>query len=153
MIIPFAIMFATACITTWYFYKKTDDHQTDDGIPPGKPLNLQGAVVFGVVYMLILLLVSYANDVGGSRGILFSGAVSGMTDIDAITISVARLAGATVNLEIAQITILLSTISNTIVKMGIAIWAGSKELRKHLYLGYGLILVSALLAMGVLLGF
>lgn len=153
MIIPFAILFATALITTGYFYRKADDHKTESDIPPGKPLNLHGAIVFGIIYMLILVLVSYANDVGGSRGILFSSFVSGMTDIDAITISVARLGRSSLDPGIAQVAILLAALSNTVVKMGIAVWAGSRQLRKHLYLGYGLIFVSALVALGVLLVF
>jgi len=92
-------------------------------------------------------VVSYANENLGERGILISSAVAGLSDIDAITISVSKLAGIKLDFSIASTAVLIGTISNTLVKMGIGIWAGSNTLRKDLYLGYGVIFISALLAL------
>ena len=49
--------------------------------------------------------------------------------------------------SVAAKAVLIATISNTLVKMGIGIWAGSASLRKYLYLGYGVIFLTALLVL------
>jgi uncharacterized membrane protein (DUF4010 family) len=49
----------------------------------------------------------------------------------------------------ARNAILIAIATNTILKFVIALWAGSKELKKSIYLGYGLILLSALVALVV----
>src|SRR5690606_859094 len=122
----------------------------DTTLPEGKPLNMQSVIVFGIVYTLIILLVSYTNEYFGSSGIFISSTIAGLTDIDAITISVSKLAGDSLSIPVAQNAILLATISNTIVKIGIALWAGSKELRKYIYIGYGCIFLAALIAFALL---
>jgi uncharacterized membrane protein (DUF4010 family) len=73
-----------------------------------------------------------------------------LTDIDAITISVSKLAGKPVSLSIAQNAILLATLCNTIVKIGISLWAGSQRLRKYVLIGYGLVFTGGLVGFVIL---
>lgn len=134
-------------ITLFFYFKQRGKEIIDTNIRQGKPLDLQGALVFGVIYMVILLVVSYANEQLGEQGLMISSAIAGLSDIDAITISVSKLAGLTLDFSIAANALLVATIANTIVKMGIGIWAGSKSLRKYLYVGYGVIFISALVAL------
>ncbi len=119
----------------------------DQLIPLKKPLDLKSALVFGAIYSTILLLVSYANENLGERGTFISSAIAGISDIDAITISVSKLAGNQLIMQIAGISILIATISNTLVKMGIGIYAGSIELRKKLILGYGVVFGAGIIAL------
>jgi uncharacterized membrane protein (DUF4010 family) len=104
-------------------------------------------MIFGLIYTVILLVVSYANENLGESGILLSSAIAGFSDIDAVTISLAKLSGLTVDLRIASMAILLAAISNTLVKMGIGIYAGSAGLKKNLIVGYGTMFVTALLSL------
>lgn len=145
--IIFLVFMAAIGITLFLYFTKGKKEVFDTEIPKGKTLDLVGALVFGLIYTIILLVVSYANENLGERGILISSAVAGLSDIDAITISVSKLAGVRLDLSIAAIAVLIATISNTLVKMGIGIWAGSQALRKDLYLGYGVIFITALLAL------
>lgn len=145
--IIFLVFMAAIGITLFLYFTKGKKEVFDTEIPKGKPLDLVGALVFGLIYTIILLVVSYANENLGERGILISSAVAGLSDIDAITISVSKLAGVRLDLSIASIAVLIATISNTLVKMGIGIWAGSQTLRKDLYLGYGVIFIAAVLAL------
>lgn len=145
--IIFLVFMAAIGITLSLYFTKGKKEVFDTEIPKGKPLDLVGSLVFGLIYTIILLVVSYANENLGERGILISSAVAGLSDIDAITISVSKLAGVRLDLSIAAIAVLIATISNTLVKMGIGIWAGSQTLRKDLYLGYGVIFITALLAL------
>jgi uncharacterized membrane protein (DUF4010 family) len=132
-------------ITLFLYFTKGKSEINETELPKGKPLDLIGALVFGMIYSVILLVVSYANENLGESGIQISSAIAGLSDIDAITISVSKLAGGKLGLSIASSAIMIATISNTFVKMGIGIWAGSKTLRKDLFIGYGVILFSAIL--------
>ncbi len=143
----FLVFLAAIGVTLFLYFTKGKKEIFDTEIPKGKPLDLVGALVFGLIYTAILLVVSYANENLGERGILISSAVAGLSDIDAITISVSKLAGVRLDLSIASIAVLIATISNTLVKLGIGIWAGSPTLRKDLYLGYGIIFIAAVLAL------
>jgi uncharacterized membrane protein (DUF4010 family) len=103
-----------------------------------KPLDLIGALVFGGIYVLILLGVSYANEYFGDQGTLVSSALAGISDIDAVSISIAKLTGISIPLPLAEVAILFACLSNTFVKLGLGCYLGSPQLRKLLLRGYGI---------------
>ncbi|HEY9221558.1 MAG TPA: MgtC/SapB family protein [Lutibacter sp.] len=149
--IPLLIILLTTFGIAMHFYNKQFEKQhAVDKIVLGDPLNIKNAVFFGIFYMGILLLVSYANHTYGTKGIYVSSAISALTDIDAITISVSKLGGETINLLIAQNAILVATLANTIVKIGIALWMGSKQLKKYVLIGYGCIFIAGIIGFLVL---
>lgn len=141
------VLFSGIVVTLYFYLQQKGKKIIDTTIPKSKPLDIQGALVFGAIYMVILLVVSYANEKMGNEGLLISSAIAGLSDIDAITITVSKLAGQPLDFSTASNALLIATISNTLVKMGIGIWAGSPSLRRHLYLGYGVILFTALVAL------
>ena len=141
-----AIVFLAAIGVAIYFYlKQQKKDKTDSSIRQGKPLDLPGALVFGIIYIVILLVVNYANEQMGDEGLMISSAIAGLSDVDAITITISKLATEVEGFAIFENAILIAIISNTLVKMGIAFWAGSKELRKFLYIGYGLMIAVSIL--------
>ncbi|PZV79748.1 uncharacterized membrane protein (DUF4010 family) [Algoriphagus aquaeductus] len=151
LLFPVLIVFLAGLgITVYIFAKRKKELMDDQLIPLKKPLDLKSALVFGAIYSAILLLVSYANENLGERGTFISSAIAGISDIDAITISVSKLAGNQLIMQIAGISILIATISNTLVKMGIGIYAGSMELRKKLILGYGVVFGAGIIALFII---
>ena len=149
--LPLLIIFFTAFGVALFFYNKQFEKQRSvDKIVLGDPLNIRNAVFFGVFYMGILLLVSYANQTYGANGIYFSSSISALTDVDAIAISVSKLGGTTINLLIAQNAILLATLSNTVVKIGIALFTGSHKLKNYVLIGYGCIFIAGIIGFLVL---
>jgi uncharacterized membrane protein (DUF4010 family) len=146
--VVFLVVFLVGIAVTLYFYfKQRNQKVSSTNIPIGKPLDLQGAFSFGVLYTVILLVVSYANDQLGDRGLMLSSGIAGLTDIDAITITVSKLTGLNFDMNLAARAIIVATASNTLVKMGIGIWKGSSSLRKDLYIGYGIIFISLIAAL------
>ncbi|MBI3133978.1 MAG: MgtC/SapB family protein [Bacteroidetes bacterium] len=143
------IITAGACSTLFFHFKSRKRVDSVTNVRPGKPLDLHGALAFGALYVIILVFVSYGHENLGDHGMLALSAVAGLSDIDAITISVSRFAGTTLDFSIAVNALLIATMSNTVVKLGIGIWAGSAQLRKYLYIGYGIILFAALVALVV----
>lgn len=147
LVIPVSFVFLVALgVAVAFYYKQRKSESIETEMGKGKPLDIQGALFFGLVYTVILLVVSYANEYLGEKGMLISSAIAGLSDIDAITISVSKIAGESLSLSIASNAILIATVSNTIVKLGIGISAGSLELRKHLFMGYGIVFISIVLA-------
>ena len=151
LLLPLLIVFFTALGITLFFYKKqsTKPHFKGEMLL-GDPLNIKNSLFFGVFYTGILLLVSYASNVYGAKGIYISSAISALTDIDAIAISVSKLGGTSINFLTAQNAILLATLANTIVKIGIAIWMGSKDLKKYVLIGYGFVFIAGIIGFLIL---
>jgi uncharacterized membrane protein (DUF4010 family) len=140
------IFLSAVGITLYIFFKGKNKEINAAEMPQSKPLDLKGALIFGVIYVVILLVVSYANENLGDGGILVSSGIAGFSDIDAISISISKLTGESLELKIGAIAILIAVISNTLVKMGIGLYAGSRELRKNLLIGYGTMFIAALIA-------
>ncbi len=144
------VFLAAIGVTLFFYFREKKKQNVDASIPLGKPLNLTGALFFGIIYMVILLVIAYANEFFGERGIYITSGIAGLTDLDAITISISKLGGDSISAHMAQNAILIATTCNTVLKFGIALWAGSQELKKYIYVGFGLILLGALIAFGVL---
>ncbi|MDD3721470.1 MAG: DUF4010 domain-containing protein [Lutibacter sp.] len=151
LIIPLLILLLTAFGVALYFYKsKYGKPALIDEIALGDPLNIKNAVFFGIFYLGILLLVNYANQTYGTKGIYVSSAISALADINAISISVSKLGGTTMNILFAQNAILIAALSNTVVKIGIAIFTGSRQLKKYVLVGYGFIFIAGVIGFLVL---
>ncbi|SDH30889.1 MgtC/SapB family protein [Winogradskyella thalassocola] len=149
--LPLVIIFGSGLAITIYFYKKQKGEKHYNGnLPLGEPLNIKDATLFGLLYTGILILVSYASTEYGSKGIYLSSAISALTDIDAISISVSKLGGTTINFLTAQNAILLATLANTIVKIGISLYSGSQQLKKYVLVGYGIIFLAGIIGFIIL---
>jgi uncharacterized membrane protein (DUF4010 family) len=111
------------------------------------PAELKGALLFGALYALVLLATAAVKDHFGARALYGVAVVSGFVDLDAITLSTARLAAAD-RLEPATAwrVILTAALSNMAFKTGIAWVLGSTRLMARLWLP-----VAAVLAGGVAL--
>jgi uncharacterized membrane protein (DUF4010 family) len=97
------------------------------------PFDLMSAIKFGLLYALVLLISRAAQMYLGETGLYLSSIISGLADVDAITLSMAELSRTGVlGMDQAALAIVLATMSNTLVKGGIAIIAGSSTLKKSI---------------------
>ena len=58
---------------------------------PENPTQMKSAVVFALMYALVLFALAAAEEYVGQRGLYAVAALSGLTDMDAITLSTARM--------------------------------------------------------------
>jgi len=126
-----------------YFSQRTDEEGEVDF---SNPFELGPAVKFGLIYGVILVVSKAAQTYLGDTGLYLSSIVAGLTDVDAITLSVAELSRDTGNLSLntgAQ-AIVLAAMSNTAVKGGIVLSSGSSALRRALLPGFLLMLVAGI---------
>lgn len=113
------------------------------GVAVSNPFELGPAITFGLLYGLILLVARAAQFYFGDTGVYLSSVLSGLADVDAITLSMAELSSSgNVALPTAARAIVLATMSNTVVKGGIVLSSGSAALRRALLPGFLLILVT-----------
>jgi uncharacterized membrane protein (DUF4010 family) len=98
------------------------------------PTEIRAAITFGALYALILILSAWLQDIAGSQGLYLLALISGLTDVDAITLSALRLFNATqINAAQAVTTITLAILSNLVFKMGlVAVIGGSVLARRTL---------------------
>ncbi len=109
-------------------------------LPAQNPLNLSEALKFGAIYVTILLLVGLAREEFGNEGIYVISGISGLTDVDAITISLANI-GADIKTMAAYNGILIAALANSIFKYGFCLVFGNPNLKKYTSLGFLTILL------------
>jgi uncharacterized membrane protein (DUF4010 family) len=118
------------------------------------PTQLRTAFGFGAIYAVILLLAAWANDLLGSRGLIALAAVSGLTDVDAITLSSLRLLdNGALSQETALTAVGVAVASNLVFKAGVAASAGGPLMRwavLRAFIGPVLALVAGLWALHAL---
>ena len=105
------------------------------------PLQISAALKMTVLFQAVLFAVFAMNLVWGTAGVFASGAVLGLTDVDALTISMARIGGVALDPAVAARAIAIGILSNTVMKAVLAISLGRASFR--------LLAVAWLLAMAV----
>lgn len=116
------------------------------------PTEIRTALSFGLLYGVVLLLSAWLQDVAGSQGLYLVALASGLTDVDAITLSTLRLFNQqTLNAGPAVIAIGLASLSNLAFKSGLVVAIGGRPLARRVLpglaaIGIGFTLGIALLA-------
>ena len=111
-----------------------------DTLEFSNPFDLVSAIKFGLLYALILLVARSAQLYFGDTGVYISSLLSGLADVDAISISLAQLSDAgTVSMTVAAQSIVIATIT----KGAIVIIGGASQLKQALLPGMLLVLITA----------
>ena len=116
----------------------SDGRATTELPEPGNPAELKAASVFGALYAAVLLAVAFARDRFGTAGLYIVAAISGLTDVDAITLSTSRLVdGGRARPDTGWRAILLASLSNLVFKAGIVAVLGSRALLGRMAVLFG----------------
>ena len=101
------------------------------------PTQLRSALFFGVVYTAVLFLLAASREYVGSEGLYMIAVLSGLTDMDAITLSTARMAAEDAHLAAEGWRLIVAaSMSNMVFKAGVARLMGGPELGRRLALWY-----------------
>ena len=92
------------------------------------PLQFWGSIQLALMFQLVLYGVGWLSGTFGSQGLLVSGAVLGLTDMDALTISMARSVQV-IDWETAARALAIGVLSNTLLKTAAALALGSGRFR------------------------
>lgn len=100
-------------------------------LPVKNPLNLATALQFGLLYAGIIFVSKAVLDTFSEGSILLVAGLSGINDVDAITLSTATLVrDGGLSESVGAQAVLLAVAVNTLVKAGIAIAVGGRELAR-----------------------
>jgi len=93
--------------------------RAEDEVPHGapqlhNPFEITPALIFGALFVVLIVATSVVRDTLGNSGLIALGAVVGVTDIDPFILSLARPGGAAADVAVAGM--LVAMMSNTIAK-------------------------------------
>lgn len=149
--LPYAIMALTTLGIAGYLCRETSISKRKTQDTPGdldikNPFSLSSAIKFGLFFALVLLLVKITQTYLPATGLYAVAALVGLTDVDALTLSMAEYAQKGGNEATAAAAIVIASLSNTIVKGAYAALLGSPALRKRIVPATGLIVFAGLIS-------
>ena len=142
-----AVILIMALISVALFYVINKDSSADEKMPePKNPAQFKSALIFGLLYGFILLAVAFTKEQFGNSALYIVSIVSGLTDVDAITLSLSQLIkDGALKATIGWKLILLAGLSNMLFKGIMAIVLGAKEIAKWIAIAFGIAIISGLL--------
>jgi len=144
---PMIIMGVLGIFLGIMVWRSSGVKKMDSGVKLENPFSLKPALIFGALFLAIIFISNLANIYFGSRGVYIASIISGVADVDAITISMALLAqNGTISSITAVTAITLASISNTIVKFGIALFLGTRSFGKNVGILFAVIIAAGLIA-------
>lgn len=147
MIVPIAVEFVVMVLLCVFLFYRIQKGKSDDEMPePKNPAQLKTALVFGLLYGIILLAVAFVNEEFENEALYVVAIISGLTDVDAITLSLSQLMKkGSLEVDTGWRLILLASLSNLLFKGILAATLGTKQLAKWVGITFGISIVTGLL--------
>lgn len=122
------VLMAAPAILAWYGIPRQSAEMPDQG----NPTHLKSAILFALMYTLVLWLLAAARKYAGQEGLYLVAGLSGLTDMDAITLSTARMARAdSLFAAHAWRLIVVAAMANLVFKASIVALLGQRRLFLH----------------------
>jgi uncharacterized membrane protein (DUF4010 family) len=143
--VPLGAMTAVGAVAAGALYWRTTSTDTVEPEELRNPFRLGPALLFGVVFAVVLLVSEYAHEWFGASGVYATAFLSGLADVDAITITLSKLAAdGAVSAPVATTGIVIAAVANTFVKVALAWLLGTRELGRLVTLVLGVVVLSGL---------
>lgn len=129
--LPMAVMMLGFYLPAYWIWRYNRLDGSESPTLNQNPLALSSAFFFGLVLLVIMLLANLLQDWFGDAGTLLLATISGITDVDAITLALGRQSTGNLLLSTATLGIFIASAVNSLVKMGMASVIGTPALRKY----------------------
>jgi uncharacterized membrane protein (DUF4010 family) len=130
MLPPMAVLLALIILVCAGWWFRGHEKQVNENLEAENPAELQTALVFAGLYALIRLLVAAAQEHFGEQGVFVAAGLSGLADMDAITLSTAGMVNdGRIPDDLGWRAILLAAASNLSFKCAAAMILGHPALR------------------------
>jgi uncharacterized membrane protein (DUF4010 family) len=107
------------------------------------PSELKSALGFAALYAIVVFAVAAAKQHFGQQGLYAVALLSGLTDMDAITLSTAQLvSSARLDADHGWRVIVLASLANLVFKSLIVMVVGQRQLRSRIVPLFGLVLLA-----------
>lgn len=147
LILPLALEFIIISgLCAFLFYKINKETENDEMPEPRNPAQFKTALAFGLLYGLVLLAVAYTKEEFGNNALYIVSFISGLTDVNAITLSISQLMnGDGLEAAVAWRLIMVALLANLLFKGILVAIIGTKQLIKWTAIIFGISIVSGLL--------
>ena len=125
--LPFLVMTVIMFLGALFHIRHAKKVKLPD-LPIQEPLSISMAVKFGLFLVAITVLAQAARIWMGETGVYLLSFFSGMADVDAISLSLARLEHGELAVEVALMGITIAAITNTLVKLALVFVIGGRTL-------------------------
>jgi uncharacterized membrane protein (DUF4010 family) len=149
MLLPFGAMAVVTAGAAFLALRRAQPQQpvAGAGVALRNPFSLTAAMKFGTLFAVVLLLVTLVQQHFPAGGTYVVAALAGLTDVDAITLSMATLArGGDPDLATAAACVVVAALANTLVRCGLTVALASAGLRRQAVLLTALLAVISLAA-------
>lgn len=148
MLVPPAAVMALA---TLIFFRRAATPGQSSPLVLSDPFEMSEVLKFGLLLAVVTLAAKIVGIGSGEMGLVPLAAVSGMVDVDPITLAAARLSGSTITPAVAATVILVAAGANLVFKSAVAVVVGSRVLAGYL-LGTAAASAAAAVAIWALFG-
>jgi uncharacterized membrane protein (DUF4010 family) len=142
--LPYILGTIVGLLFVGYLYKNEKVYTVEHIAVINNPLELSQALKLGLIFGLIFGSISFFQSKFGDLGVYLISFISGLTDVDAITLSLSQLATVKISELTAMYGIMIATVVNSIVKLGIVFVLGGRKIGMVMALFY-------LLSIGVMM--
>jgi uncharacterized membrane protein (DUF4010 family) len=152
VIVPFTLMLVAGLFFIFVIQraKSTEEATIHPEYRINNPLKLSTAIKFGALFAIVLVVVEYAQTFLGSSGVYLASMLAGLTDVDAIALSVTRLAdSAQLASDVAGVAVIIAALMNTVSKGAISYFSGSPELRRPVISALVLMIIVGVISGGL----
>lgn len=132
LVVPMITMAVLAGVCAFLYYRLSSGQSGKHGtqnVPLKNPFSLISALKFALLFGIVLLVVKYVQQNFPSQGFYVVAALAGLTDVDAITLSMADYAKGGGDAKTAVTSITIAAVSNTLVKCGFVFFFGAGRIR------------------------
>jgi uncharacterized membrane protein (DUF4010 family) len=144
ILIPLAVMIASGLLVSivLFFLSRKHKEGAHGEMEFKNPFEIGRALKFAAIFIVVMFISKAAAVHFGNTGTYIAALLGGLTDMDAITLSMARMAGSGLDMKIAAVAILIAAASNTVVKTSLATSLGGWNYGKRLIIGYAAVLAA-----------
>ncbi|HKP29794.1 MAG TPA: MgtC/SapB family protein [Gemmatimonadales bacterium] len=146
--LPIGVMGALTLVAVIVFLRQGAGHESRgaENVPLRNPFSLGSAIRFALFFAVILLVVAAVRKYLPPSGVYLVAGLAGLTDADAITLSMARMAQDGGGEQLAARAITIAAVTNTLIKGGMVVGLGSRDLARRVAPAALIILLSGLVA-------
>lgn len=125
------VLLLSLSIVGWTLWRQTRHPRADgEAAESGSPLGLKSAIRMALLFQSVLTAVPLIQQLWGSGGVMVSGVLLGVADIDALTVSMAALAASATMVPLAAGAIMAGIAAATVLKLILALVLGSNAFRR-----------------------
>lgn len=128
LLVPAVVMALLTYLPALVYWRAKSHKKTDAASPLKNPLELKTALGFGLLLALVMLLGKALQNWFGETGVLALAAASGVADVDAITLSLARMSQDDLVLNTAVTGIMIAAAVNSLIKGSMATFIGGRSI-------------------------